>query len=58
MTGSLTAGIRTNATFLNLANDIYRQEGILAYYKGVDAFYVRLTSLNIVIFVTLEYIKN
>ena len=41
-----------------MANNILEKEGLRAFYKGVDAHFIRLASWNSIMFITLEQIKK
>ena len=41
-----------------MANSILKKEGPKAFYKGLDAHFIRLASWNSIMFITLEQIKK
>ena len=43
--------------YLTLAKQIYQKEGLRAFYKGIDALFIRLSSWNCIMFMALEQIK-
>jgi len=43
--------------YVTLATTIYRQESLLAFYKGSSALFTRLACWNCIMFMALEQIK-
>jgi len=43
--------------YMRLAGSILKNEGPMAYYKGLDALFMRLACWNCIMFMMLEQIK-
>ena len=45
-------------SYISIAKNILKKEGVPAFFKGLDAVFARLSCWNCIMFVTLEQIKK
>ena len=48
----------SKVSYSGIVKTIYEKEGARAFYKGLDAFFFRLSVWNSIMFLTLEQIKR
>ena len=49
---------KESISYFNIARNILKNEGVPAFFKGLDAVFFRLSSWNCIMFVCLEQIKR